>query len=119
MRILIDKIFFWIRNGFHTHCSRKDVKMRTLAFYLYPEPQGTSFTADDLSFPDNVETLFGYMPLLLAVIYKEGWNFLIQQHGYEKLFEINNMSEWIDCETLDEFIESLAYEIEISPQNLE
>lgn len=92
--------------------------MNTLAYYLYPEPQGTPYTADDLSLPDNVERLFDYMQILLAVISKEGWNFLIQQYGYEKLFEINNRSEWIDCETLDAFIEEIAYYKEISPEIL-
>ena len=52
--------------------------MSTLAFYIYPIPQGTSFSANDLSTPDNVEKLFDYMQILLAVISKEGWEFLIQ-----------------------------------------
>lgn len=92
--------------------------MNTLAFYVYPLPQGTSFTADDLSVPGNVEMLFNYMQIWLAAISKEGWEFLIQQYGYEKLFEINIKSDWIDCEELDEFIEALEYEIEISPDTL-
>ena len=92
--------------------------MNTLAFYVYPLPQGTSFTADDLSVPGNVEMLFNYMQIWLAAISKEGWEFLIQQYGYEKLFEINIKSDWIDCEELDEFIEALEYEKEISPDTL-
>lgn len=92
--------------------------MNTLAFYVYPLPQGTSFTADDLSVPGNVEMLFNYMQIWLAAISKEGWEFLIQQYGNEKLFEINIKSDWIDCEELDEFIEALEYEIEISPDTL-
>lgn len=92
--------------------------MKTLAFYVYPLPQGTPFTENDLSSPDNVERLFDYMQILLALIYKEGWDFLIRQYGYEGLFEINSRSGWIDCETLDEYIEALQYEIEISPEGL-
>ena len=92
--------------------------MNTLAFYVYPLPQGTSFTADDLSVPVNVETLFNYMQIWLAAISKEGWEFLIRQYGYEKLFEINIKSDWIDCEELDEFIEALEYETETSPDTL-
>lgn len=92
--------------------------MNTLAFYIYPLPQGTSFTARDLSMPNNVEKLFDYMQILLAVISKEGWDFLIQQYGYEKLFEINNRSGWIDCKTLDEFIKLSEYEKEISPKTI-
>lgn len=92
--------------------------MNTLAFYVYPLPQGTSFTADDLSVPVNVETLFDYRQIWLAVISKEGWEFLIQQYGYDGLFEINSKSGWIDCERLDEFIEVLEYEKETSPDTL-
>ena len=58
------------------------------------------------------------MQIFLAVISKEGWEFLIQQYGYDRLFEINSKSDWIDCERLDEFIEALEYEIEISPDTL-
>ena len=86
--------------------------MDTLAFYIYPLPQGTSFTANDLSVSDNVRILFDYMQIFLAVISKEGWEFLIQQYGYDGLFEINSKSGWIDCERLDEFIEVLEYEKE-------
>ena len=92
--------------------------MDTLAFYVYPLPQGTSFTSDDLSVPDHVEKLFDYMQIMLAVISKKGWDFLIQQYGYENLFAINNRSGWIDCETLDAFIAALAYEKEISPETI-
>lgn len=82
------------------------INMSALAFYVYPLPQGTPFTSDDLSVSDNVEKLFDYMQILLAVVSKEGWDFLIRKYGYERLFEINNRSGWIDSETLDEFIEA-------------
>lgn len=90
--------------------------MSELAYYIYPLPKGTPFTSDVLSSSDNVESLFDYFQILEAVVYKEGWDFLIQQYGYEKLFDINNRSGWIDCETLDEFIEWLKYYKEISPE---
>ena len=92
--------------------------MDTLAFYICPLPQGTSFTANGLSVSDNVRILFDYMQIFLAVISKEGWEFLIQQYGYDGLFEINSKSDWIDCERLDEFIEALEYEKETSPDTL-
>lgn len=92
--------------------------MSVLAFYVYPVPRGTSFTSDDLSCADNVEKLFDYMQILLAVISKEGWDFLIQKYGYERLFEINNRSGWIDCETIEEYVEAVKYEKEISPDVL-
>ena len=43
---------------------------------------------------------------------------MIQQYGYDGLFEINSKSDWIDCERLDEFIEALEYERETSPDTL-
>lgn len=92
--------------------------MGELAFYVYPLPKGTLYTSDDLSFAENVKNLFDYMQIFLAVISKEGWEFLIHQYGYEKLFEINNRSGWIDCESIDEFMKALEYEKEISPENL-
>ena len=92
--------------------------MSVLAFYVYPLPQGTPFTSDDLSVSDNVEKLFDYMQILLAVVSKEGWNFLIQKYGYERLFEINSRSGWIDCETIEEFVEAVKYEKEISPERV-
>ncbi|WP_300799500.1 hypothetical protein [uncultured Acetatifactor sp.] len=100
-----DRLGFW-----------EKINMSALAFYVYPLPQGTPFTSDDLSVSDNVEKLFDYMQILLAVVSKEGWDFLIRKYGYERLFEINNRSGWIDSETLDEFIEALKYEEEISPE---
>ena len=90
--------------------------MSVPAFDVFPVQEVTSFTFDDLSCSDNVEKLFDYMQILLAVISKEGWDFLIQKYGYERLFEINNRSGWIDCETIEEFIEAIKYEKEISPE---
>lgn len=58
------------------------------------------------------------MQIILAVISKEGWYFLIQQYGYERLFEINNQSGWIDYETIGEFVEELEYYKETSPEKL-
>lgn len=92
--------------------------MDTLAYYMYPVPSGTRFTADNLISPQEVETVFDYLQILLAVVSQEGWDFLIQQHGYEILFEINKKSGWIDCETLSEFILQIEYEREISPEKL-
>lgn len=35
-----------------------------------------------------MEKLFDYIQIYLAVISKDGWNFLIEQYSYERLFEI-------------------------------
>jgi hypothetical protein len=92
--------------------------MNTLAFYIYPTPRGTHYTSKDLNTPEKVEKLFDYMQIHLAIISKEGWDFLIKQYGYEQLFEINKRSKWLDCKSLKEFIERIEYEKEISPLKL-
>lgn len=41
-------------------------------------------------------------------------DFLISYYGYEELFEINNMSGWLECSDLEEFkkyIESFKNDI--------
>lgn len=78
--------------------------MKTLAYYIYPLPKGTEYTKEDLKNENKVEELFDYCQILEGVITKEGWNYLIEEYGYEKLFYINNKSGWFDCDTLEEYI---------------
>jgi hypothetical protein len=51
----------------------------------------------------QVEQLFDFCQILEAIIYDVGWEFLIQQHGYTELYEINNKSGWFDCSDLEEY----------------
>ncbi len=85
-----------------------------LAWYMYPEPKGKSYFAEDLNNPDTVMEVFDYRQLLLAIITKSGWSYLISHYGYEKLFEINNKSGWLDCESIAEFISEIDYEVSIA-----
>lgn len=88
-----------------------------LAFYLYPfvpNQDIKEYTKEDLMNPNKVEELFDYCQILEAYITKSGWKFLIQHYGYEKLYEINNSSGWMDADNLDDFISWVEYEIECS-----
>lgn len=91
---------------------------KCLAFYIYPEPKGTRYFDDDLKHETTVKILFDYCQIFDAIIYKEGWRFLIDYHGYEKLFEINKRSDYLDASTLEEFIEEVNQEIETAFSNV-
>ena len=86
-----------------------------LGFYIYPLPGGTEYTAADLENPDKVIELFDYCAILEGMVTKEGWDFLIDLYGYEKLFQMDKESEliwWAD--SLEEFIEGVKYMRDIS-----
>ena len=80
-----------------------------LAWYRYPEPNGTHYLEDDLKQPDKVIEVFDYCQVGLAIITKTGWDFLMKHYGYEKLFQLDKESGWLDCSTIDEFIEWVQY----------
>lgn len=88
--------------------------MKTLALYIYPLPKGTEYTVNDLINRDKVIELFDYCQILEAIIYKDGWEFLIQHYGYGELYKINKESDWLDCNSLEEFIQAVDYEKNIS-----
>ena len=75
-----------------------------LAYYIYPLPAGTKYYREDLVNADVVEQVFDYCQILLAIITKEGWEFLMDAYGYEKLYRIDKRSGWHDCETIEEYI---------------
>jgi len=74
-----------------------------LAFYKYPEPNGREYFKDDFTNPNTVVEVFDYCQILLAYITKAGWKFLVDHYGYEKMFELNITSGWIDCNSLSEY----------------
>ena len=93
--------------------------MKMLAFYFYPfDPHNEDivpieYTKEDLMNPSKVEELFNYCQILEAYITRPGWDFLIQTHGYEELYKINQRSGWFpEEESLEEFISTLQGEIE-------
>jgi len=90
-----------------------------LAYYHYPFVQNQNYREyikDDLMKPEVVEELFDYCQILEAYITKKGWEFLIDYYGYEKLYEIDKKSGWLDDETLEEYIASVHFEIDISAE---
>lgn len=87
-----------------------------LAFYsTYPHEFNNIkvYEEKDLINSDIVEQLFDYCQILEGYITKTGWEFLISYYGYEKLFEIDKKSGWIDSENLEEYILDLEYEKEL------
>ena len=78
-----------------------------LAYRKYPLPEGTRYSHDDLKSTEQVEHLFDYCQIFEAIIYKEGWDYLIDNFGYDILYQINRASGWKDCDTLDEFIQNI------------
>ena len=84
-----------------------------LAYRIYPKPEGTSYFADDLKNQKIVLELFDYCQILEAVIYKEGWEFLIKQFGVEKLFELNQNSGWLDVENSEDFKKELERQMNV------
>jgi hypothetical protein len=63
-----------------------------LAHRIYPEPFGTEYKYADLLNRVIVEELFDYCQILEAMISRAGWKLLINHHGYQVLYEINEKS---------------------------
>ncbi len=85
-----------------------------LAWYMYPEPEGRIYTSTELSDVSIVEQVFDYCQILLAFIGKEGWQFLVNMHGIDRLLEINAKSGWFCNDTHQEAYEWLLYHCLIS-----
>lgn len=90
--------------------------MNELAFYIYPEPKGTSYYENDLLDEEKVVELFDYYQIRLSVIYKEGWESLVSHYGYQKLYELNAKSDCFDGESLSDFISAIIQAKEESPR---
>lgn len=89
--------------------------MKLLAYYCYsPAPCGNyrEISAEELKDPKKVEILFDFCQILKAYITAEGWHFLIAQHGFQKLYEIDRESGWFDEDTLEEFVMDICGQIE-------
>ena len=91
--------------SFEDELPRYDDKNFELAYRIYPLPKGTTYFKSDLMDEKSVEILFDYCQIMEAIIFKVGWEFLIEFYGYEKLYEINERSGWFWAENMDEFLE--------------
>ena len=89
--------------------------MRELAFRYHPRSPGGNYreyTAEELKNPEKVESLFDLCQILEAYITADGWHFLIAQHGFQRLYEIDKKSGWFDEDTLEEFVTYICGQIE-------
>jgi hypothetical protein len=85
-----------------------------LAWYIYPEPDGKIYTSKDLESLTVVEELFDYSQILLAFISQEGWQFLVETHGVEKLLAVNTISGWFSEDSSQDAFDDLRYNCLIS-----
>lgn len=76
--------------------------MDYLAWYMYPQPGGTTYTETQLADPAVVEQVFDYCQTGLAIISARGWELLVRTHGLDGLLAINQRSGWFDGETAPE-----------------
>lgn len=89
--------------------------MKLLAYYCYsPAPCGNyrEISAEELKDPKKVESLFNLCQIYEATITADGWHFLIAQHGFQRLYEIDKKSGWFDEDTLEEFVTDICGQIE-------
>lgn len=80
-----------------------------LGYYIYPLPKGIVYTKEQLMQEGSVEELFGYCGILEGIIKPEGWVFLVEYYGYEKLYEISQRSLWPDSDCFEEFQQEIQW----------
>jgi hypothetical protein len=80
------------------------VDKKWLAYRIYPEPYGTEYQHSNLLDKAEVESLFDYCQILEAMISRDGWKVLIDYHGFQGLYRINEKSGWFDSNSLEDFI---------------
>ncbi len=76
-----------------------------IAYRIYPLPNGTRYTEDDIQTIDDVVIIFDYCQILEANISKKGWKYLLDKFGMDGLFEADKRSGWFDCGSVEEFAE--------------
>lgn len=81
-----------------------------LAFHIYPFPDGREYDRNELSNETNVIQLFDACQILEAIITSDGWEYLIDQYGIEKLFKLDCASGWHDEKTLSDYISIMLVE---------
>jgi len=89
-------------------------KNDSLAWYIYPVPNGRSYSEEELKSPKIVEEVFDYCQILLASISAKGWEFLVEQHGIENLLKINESSGWFSNDSFEEARANLIYQCHLS-----
>ncbi len=85
-----------------------------VAYRIYPKPNGTIYTENDIKDIEDVVELFDYCQILEAIIYKQGWGYLIERFGMEELYKADKKSGWHESENLDDFVRNIEHEKSIS-----
>lgn len=81
-----------------------------IAYRIYPLPNGTVYTEEDIKTINDVVGLFDYCQITEAMISKYGWEFLIQKFGIDGLYQAEKMSGWLDSDSIEQFISDIEYE---------
>ena len=87
-----------------------------LAIGLYPEPDGTEYWEEDLSDEAAVYDLFVSCSQMDTYLTKSGWEYLIDNFGYETLYDLDKQAGYLDCESVEQYEEWVGYEIEDAPE---
>ena len=83
-----------------------------IAYRIYPLPNGTIYTEEDVKKLDDVVGIFDYCQIMEAMISKNGWDYLIEKFGVEGLYEADKESGWFDSDSIEMFICDIEYEKE-------
>ncbi len=92
----------WVSKGNIYKQMQRSAPENVLAWDMYPEPDGRIYTSEHLKSLDLVEGLFNLCQILEAIIYRDGWKFLVETHGIERLLEVDKISGWFFDNTFDE-----------------
>lgn len=87
-----------------------------IAFRIYPLPNGTIYTEENVKTLDDVIGIFDYCQIMESTISKKGWDYLIEKFGIEGLFQANKKSGWFDSDSLEEFICDIEHEKSVAVQ---
>lgn len=85
-----------------------------IAYRIYPLPNGTVYTEEDIKTIDDVVGLFDYCQITEAMISKDGWDFLIQKFGIDGLYQADKISGWLDSDGIEQFISDIEFEKSIA-----
>ncbi len=83
-----------------------------LAYHIYPPPRGREISVEELNTENGVCSLFDACQILEAIITTEGWEYLIDTYGIERLFELDCESGWHDESCIEAYISSMCAEPE-------
>ena len=90
------------------------VDFMEIAYRIYPAPNGTIYSDENVKSIDDVIELFDYCQIAEAMISKKGWDYLVKKFSLPELYKANKVSDWFDCEKIEEFIAAIEYEKSIA-----